>query len=106
MDGSDVLAVFKEVSGERVTKCVGGDTFWYAGQSGGLFDGFLEDGLVEVVASPLAAFSVEVGSGGGEDPLPTPVAGGVWRLACEGMRHFYVAGSDSEVFFMLSSDEL
>ena len=53
--------------------------------AGGCADGALEDGFVEVVAAGSPVAAVEVGAGGGEDPLPGPFA---WRrrvLAGEGV---------------------
>ena len=43
----------------------------------------LQDGFVEVVAAALVGLAVEVGAGGGEDPLPDPLAAGAGVLAGE-----------------------
>jgi hypothetical protein len=47
----------------------------------GILDGALHDGLMEVMAAALAGLSIDVEPGGGEYPLPGPLAEGVRILA-------------------------
>ena len=62
---------------EGVPKRVAAGFLGDLGGRDGSADGALEGGFVEVVAMSLTGDAVGVDSGGGEDPLPGPVAAGV-----------------------------
>src|SRR5512133_3293561 len=49
-------------------------------RAGRLLDGALEDGLVKMMAAPLAGRSIDVEPGRGKDPLPRPFARRPWIL--------------------------
>ena len=96
LDGADVFAVLEQVGRKRVAQGVAADLLGDPGGLDGELHGALSGGLVEVVASPMAGFGIDVGSLRGEDPLPAPLAAregvfavdGVWELdpagiACE-----------------------
>ena len=86
LHGADVVAVLQEMGGEGVAEGVAGRRLGDPGEADGGAHGLLEDRLVEVVAAVLASLAVEVGAGGGEDPLPGSLPAGVGVLAAQGTR--------------------
>lgn len=54
LDGADVVAGFEKVGGEGMPEYVRGDAFVYFCEAGGIFDGFLEVGFMEMMALPNA----------------------------------------------------
>ena len=84
LHGSDVVAVFQQVSGEGVAEGVGAGALGDAGMPDRVSDRPLKDGLMEVVTAVLAGRSLNVDSGGRGDPLSRPLAAGVGVLAGEG----------------------
>ena len=85
LDGADVLAGLQEVGGEGVAEGVAAGFFGEAGFLDGGGDGFLDDAGVQVVSVAGLVLGVVVGAGGGEEPLPGPLAGGAGELAMEGV---------------------
>jgi hypothetical protein len=85
-DGADVVAVFETVGGEGVTRGVRCRGLVDPDGDGGLTDGPLDDGFMYVVTANLLGLRVGVCAGGGEDPLPDPLAGGAGVLAPQGVR--------------------
>lgn len=85
LNGSYVVAVLKEVGGEGVAEGVGADSFLDFGFFGGLFEGALQAGGVQVVTAFPAAARVERSFGGGEEVLPGKFTAGVRVFVCEGV---------------------
>ena len=75
LDRSNVLASFKQMRGKRMTKAVRSRGFGNARFKNGSTDRTLDTGFVKVMTAVLLGFSVKVGTGGWEDPLPTPLLG-------------------------------
>ena len=103
-DGADVVAGLEQVGGEAVPQGVAGDVLGDAGLEGRVADGSLEDGLVQVVSSGLAAGLVQVVAGRREDPLPRPLASGVRVLARQGVGGLDPAGVLGEVGLVQALD--
>src|SRR6266851_4134429 len=82
--GEAVGAVFEEVGGEGVAEGVAGGALGDALTAYRLLHRALQHGFVQVVAAALAGLAVQVRTGGGEDPLPDPLATGVGVFAAEG----------------------
>jgi hypothetical protein len=78
LDGEDVGAVPEEVGGEGVAERVAGDPLGDGRGEGGVLDGALEHGLVEVVGAALAGLGVEVGPGAGYTPTAKPTPDRRW----------------------------
>ena len=57
----------------------------------------LQHGFVQVVAAALTGLAVQVRTGGGEDPLPDPLAAGVGVFAAEGPGQLDPAGAAAEI---------
>ena len=58
LDGSDVIAVLKEVCGEAVTEGVARDTLLYLRRTGSLLDRSLQGAWIRMVAAKLAGAGV------------------------------------------------
>ena len=71
--------------GCALTEGVGGDKFIYLGEAGGLLDGFLQAGFVDMVALLDTSNGVSGMVGGGEDVLPGPFAVSVGIFFFEGV---------------------
>ena len=69
-------------------------------------DRALQHGFVQVVAAALAGLAVQIGAGGGEDPLPEPLAAGAGVLAGEGPGQLDPARAGAEVGLVLVADGL
>ena len=54
LDGPDVVAVFEQVSGEAMAQRVEPRGLGEAGAAGGFLDGFLDRGIMNVVAADLS----------------------------------------------------
>ena len=104
LDGSDVVSAFEEVRREGMTQSMAGGWFGDSRFAHGLTDGPLENGLVKMVALAISGFSVHVGSGSREHPLPIPLCGRSRVLRAEGIREFHVAGALLEVSPVLHLD--
>ena len=50
LNSADVVTCFKQMGGKGVPKGVRRDALIYFGETGGIFDGFLQVGFVEMVA--------------------------------------------------------
>lgn len=61
LHGADIVAVLQEVGGETMPEGVGGDGFVYPGGLGGLLDGFLQAGFMDVVTTHHACFGILMG---------------------------------------------
>ena len=79
-------AVLEEVCGEGVAEGVAGGALGDARLPDRQLDRALEDRLVQVVAALPAGLALHVAAGGGEYPLPGPLAAGVGVLACQRAR--------------------
>jgi hypothetical protein len=104
LDGADVVAVLKEMGRERVAERMAGDALGDASRAGGAGNGGLKDSLVEVVTAKLMGERVPVAPGGGEHPLPEPVAAGVGKLPGESIWKFDPTAAGVEVAPMLVAD--
>ena len=60
---------------------------------------------MQVMAAPLAGGGVLVVTCRGKDPLPRPLATGVWILAIQGVRELDPAGACAEIGFVQSLDD-
>ena len=74
------------------------------GISCGLFDGFLNHRLVEVVAADGVGSRIGAAGAGGEDVLPAPVGGGFGVLAVEGCREVDAAEAVGDVLVVELTD--
>jgi hypothetical protein len=68
-------------------------------------DRALEHRLVQVVAAPLAGLTLHVEAGGGEYPLPGPLAAGVGVLARQRARQLDPARATPQVLVVLLLDQ-
>ena len=98
MDGADIVAIFEQVGGKRVTQGVGCDSFLDTGQVGGTPDDPLQAGHAGMVAALNPRAGVNGDTAGGENVLPAPL-GAAAQLAVEGVRQvdasqtFFEAGT-------------
>ena len=83
---------------------VAADAFVEFGGLGGLPNGALDDGFVEVVAAGFVGFGVEVVAGRREEPLPGPFAWGVGELDAQRARELDASGASLEIFAVLLFD--
>ena len=74
--------------------------------AGGLSDGALDDGFVEVVAAALVRLALAVEAGGGEGPLPAWTAAGQGVLAVQGAGELDPSGSRAQVRLVLGQGVL
>src|SRR6185295_4870239 len=106
LDGANVVAVLQQVGGEGVPEGVGAGHLGDAGGAAGGADGALDGRLVEVVPADLAGGRIGVVAGGGEDPLPDPLAAGGGVLSSNGVGEVDVAGVGGYVAFVLPADRV
>ncbi len=104
LHGTDVVVGLEEVGGEGVAERVAGRALGDARPARRLLHRPLEHGLVQVVPAPLAGDAVEVDAGGGEHPLPRPLASRVRVLAGERPGKLNPARAMLEVALMLPLD--
>ena len=76
LDGADVIAGFEQVGGKTVAEGVATGSLWYASSINSVFDGVLQVLFVHMVAADFPGAGVDRRLGGGEEPLPAPVARG------------------------------
>src|SRR5690349_6233473 len=86
LDGADIVTIVEQVGGEGVAEGVGGGEPGDPGGSAGGAGCALDNSLVHVVPAALPGRRVQVRGGGGEQPLPGPLAGGGRILAGDGVR--------------------
>jgi len=101
LDGSDVVAVLQQVGRERVAESVARSALRDGRPLESLPHGALEDGFVQVVAPVLAGGALHVHAGGGEHPLPGPLAAGVRVLARESRRQLHPPRAVPKIVFVL-----
>ena len=77
LHSADVATVLEEVRGEGMAEGVAGRTLGDARCEDRSAHRVLHDGFVQVVAALLTGCGLDVVPGGGEDPLPGPLAAGV-----------------------------
>lgn len=70
LNRADIAAIFQQMGGKGMAHGVRAGWLRDAGLEPCIFDGLLENRLVEVVSAPLSRHSVGVVARGGEDPLP------------------------------------
>jgi len=100
LNGSDVVPVFEEVRRKGVPKRVAGGTLVDGSPRYGGFDGALNHGLVEMMATEQPGFWIPIGPGRWEHPLPFPRSGGAWDLAGQGVGKFDGTSAPLEVATM------
>src|SRR6266478_8716746 len=88
---------------ERMPEGVARRVFVNAGGAYGAVNGALDDGLVEVVASVLAAHAIRIDSDRGEHPLARQLAAGVRILSREGVRKLDPPSAGSEIALVESA---
>ena len=86
LEGPDVVAVLEQVGREGVSKRVAACRLHQTGLPDGAVHGSLDDGFVEMMPAPLAAFRLSVRPGSREQPLPGQLASRVRILAPERVR--------------------
>ena len=106
LDGTDVVASFKEVGGEGVAEGVAGCMLGDGCALNGIVECALDDSLVEVVAPGFACGLVGVATGSWEEPLPTELARGGWVFLAEGAGERDVAGTALKVLGVAESYSL
>ena len=100
LNGSYVVTVLEQVCGERVAKCMRGDTLLNFGGLGGFFDGFLQAGFMNMVALGDASTGVAREVRRREYILPKPFTVGVGVFLFEGVREVNRAEAIGEVLAM------
>lgn len=95
----DIVAVFQEVGGERVAQHVRRGVLHDTGSSRCFRDRALDHRFVEVVPSTLSGFRVQVGAGGREAPLPSPLPPCIGVLATERIGQLNPSASVAQVSF-------
>jgi len=106
LDGADVGSGLEQVGGEGVAEGVGADGLGDPGGETGSANGALDDGFVQVVAAALARGSIDVGPGGGEDPLPGPLARRGRILDAKGVGKLDETSARAQVGRMLFADPI
>jgi hypothetical protein len=86
LNGADGGAALQQVSGEEMTKGVGADGLRQTGTADGHLDGVVDDAGVNVMATGDTRTRVDGNVPGGEDTLPTPFLGDMWKLPSQRMR--------------------
>ena len=98
LHGANVVACFKQVGGEGVTKDVGGDAFGYVCALRGIPHCFLHHAGVEMMAAGDAGAGVLRKAGRGKDVLPAPFAVGVGVFAGQGVGQKDLSVTCGQVF--------
>lgn len=101
LDGADVGFGFEEVGGEGMAQGVGGDALGDSGLAHGVADLARHGVVVEVIAGEFSGARVRAEGGGGEEPVPTPLATGVGPFAEQGLGHVAVSGTGGETLEMV-----
>ena len=101
---ANIIAGFEQVGGEGVAKGVGRDGLIYFCETGSAFDGFLQAGLVDMVAAFGMGHRVNREFVGREDVLPDPFAAGVGVFQREGVGQVDCTSAFEEVFFVQGFD--
>src|SRR2546425_506667 len=103
LDGSDVVAALQKVGRKRMAQGVAARGLGDAGLAYGNLDEPLQDGLVQVMAPPLPRLEVAIPPGGGEYPLPSPLARGVGVFLREGAGELDVPPAMSQIVLVLQA---
>src|SRR5690606_27377677 len=104
LDGAIVVAGLEEMGREGVTESVAGDWFAQACGLGGGAEAALHDRLVQMVAPKLTGSGIAMLAGGGEYPLPRPLAMRVRVLRGEALGQGHVARACDDVGVVLDLD--
>jgi len=80
LNGADVGAALKQVSGEGVAKVMGADVLRQSGPADRYLDGFVDDAGINMMTSCATRTRGDGEVPGGEDILPAPLLGGVGIL--------------------------
>src|SRR2546426_12712925 len=106
LDGSDVVAVFKQMRRKRMPKRVRACRLGDAGLLHRLFYRLLQYGLVQMVPSSLSRYLVDVMTGCRKYPLPRPLFSRVWVFALKRVGQRDSAQATLKIALMLSSDHI
>jgi len=104
LNRADIVAIFQQMGGKGMAHGVRAGWLRDAGLEPCIFDGLLENRLVEVVPPPLSRHSVGVVARGGEDPLPTPFLSSIGILAFQGIWQAHPSPSSPQVLLVPALD--
>jgi len=106
LDGADVRPGFEEVRGEAVAERVAGRALVEGGGRGGVADGLLQGGLVEVMEHESPGRRVGAGARRWEEVLPREARRGAGHLRAERVGEVDLAASQGELCQMDSAHEI
>ena len=106
LHGADIVSVFEQVGGKRVTERVAGRALRDTGCPHSVLDRTLQDRLMQVMTATLARQPLHVGARGWEDPLPSPLPARVGIFAREGPRKLNPAGALPQISLVLLANPL
>src|SRR5437867_7736212 len=106
LNGTDVVPIFEEMGGERVTEGVAGRWLRDPRSADRVFHRSLEHGLMEMVTATLAGLGVHVKTRGRKYPLPPQFAPGVRVLAYQRARQLDPGRAAPEIGLVRFSDAL
>ena len=106
LDGADVRSGFEEVRGEAVAERVTGRAPVEGGRRGGVADGLLQRGLVEVMEHQSTGRKVGAGARRGEEVLPREARRGARHLRTERVGEVDLAASHRELGEVQSADSI
>ena len=104
LDGADVRSGFEQVRGEAVAERVTGRALLEGGGRGGVADGLLQGGLVEVMEHDSPGRRVGAGARRGKEVLPREARRGARHLRAERVGKVDLAASHGELCQMDSAD--
>jgi len=103
LDRADVVTALQQVRRERMAQGVGARHFGDPSSANRRAHGALDDSFVQMVTAALAGLAIDVGAGGGEDPLPGPLTRGGRVLARNGVRKRDEAAAATPVIGVLGA---
>src|SRR5215510_4511795 len=97
LNRADVMAVFQQVRGERVTEGVAARRFGDPRATDRVLDRALQNGLVQVVPSALSRHAIDINSRRRKHPLPGPLPACARVFPLEGVGQFHPSGTSFQV---------
>src|SRR5205823_11777476 len=104
LNGADVGAALKQVSGEGMPKGIGADVLCQTGTANRHLDGFVDNAGVNMMATGDTGTRVDGNVPGGEDILPAPFLGGIRILPSQRMGQVDLAMPLRQILLMQRLD--
>src|SRR2546425_7253259 len=104
LDRSNVIAIFQQMSRERVAQGMTPHRLGYVCLPRCGPDGLLQHGFVQVMPAPFSGSWVHTELRGREHPLPPPLPGRMRILPCQSVRQVHFSVASPQVLLMQLTD--